>query len=162
MGLLRPAALFGCSSTALSVLVHIHNSAGAPRLMEAACAITYQMTASCSSVVTPVREHRNHAPTRVANAETWIACIQILADDAEVLLCCAQKENSTCLFWRGCQTQVAQHTFVTSRRSCSTRSRSSSYRRSCSTNQKEQQLLQELEKKNLQHMLCCTSHVEST
>ena len=95
--------------------MHIHSSADALRLrlkLEAACAVTYQMTACCSSVVTPFREQRNHAPTRVANADTWTACVQALADDGEELMFCVQKENSTCLFWRGCQTQVAQHTVV--------------------------------------------------
>ena len=71
------------------------------------------MTAYCSLVVIPFREHRSHAPARVASAETWSACVHILANIAEELLSCVQKENCTCLLCRGCQIQVAHHTFVT-------------------------------------------------
>ncbi len=71
------------------------------------------MPACCFLAVVTLREERRHAPARVASAEGWSACVQVMADDAEELLSSVQKENCTGLLWRGCQTQVAQHISVT-------------------------------------------------
>jgi len=62
--------------------------------------------------VVPRREGRNHAPAGVSSVERWRACAHVLGDDAEEVLCSVQKVYCTCLLWRGCQAQVAQHISV--------------------------------------------------
>ncbi len=66
------------------------------------------MPACCSSAVVPLRERRNHDAALVANAEAWIACTLVLADDADELSCSVQEEKCTCLPRSECQTLVAQ------------------------------------------------------
>lgn len=43
----------------------------------------------------------------------WNTCIQVRADDVDVLPCGVQEEICTCLLWGGCLIQVTQHKPVT-------------------------------------------------
>ncbi len=70
------------------------------------------MPAWYSLAVVPLREQRNHAPAGDSSVESWSACAQVLADNAEEVLSSVQKANYTCLLWRGCQAQLAQQTSV--------------------------------------------------